>query len=75
VTFRDRLIATLRALRPILDLDELIAVIRTLSAESRHTIESSLTVLSLMDGRPGMPDPRRTRVDVTRLLARIQEDR
>jgi hypothetical protein len=71
---RDLLVvAGLLSISRAADLDELIAVIRTLSAESRHTIQSSLTVLSLMEGRPGMPDPSCNRVDVTRLLARIQE--
>lgn len=55
------------------DLDDFVEVVRTLSAESRHAVRSSLTVLSLMEGRPGMPDPRPVRVDITRLLDRIEE--
>jgi hypothetical protein len=71
---RDLLVvAGLLAVAEASDLDDLVALTGTLSAEARHSIQSSLTVLSLMDGRPGMPDPRRTRVDVTRLLARIEE--
>lgn len=54
------------------DLDELVVVARGMSAESRHTIRSGLTVLSLMEARPGMPDPAPVREQVTRLLSRIE---
>ena len=55
------------------DLEELIAVTRALSPESRHTVRSGLTVLSLMDSRPGMPDPAPVRDLVSRLLSRIEQ--
>ena len=77
VTFRDRLIGTLRLLRPVLEepgvlvvgsevpnllepeaastlvvsQDVDVVVARSLSAESGHTICSSLTLLSLMEAR------------------------
>lgn len=54
------------------DLDELIAVMRSLSLESRHAVRSGLTVLSLIEGRPGMPDPAAVRDQVSRLLSRIE---
>jgi hypothetical protein len=54
------------------DLDELENVARGLSAESRHAIRSGLTVLSLMEARPGMPNPAPVRDHVTRLLSRIE---
>jgi hypothetical protein len=54
-------------------LDDFVAVVRSLSSESRHAIRSNLTVLSLMDGRPAMPDPRPVRESVARLLARTEE--
>jgi hypothetical protein len=50
------------------DLDEAARVSRGLSAESRHAVASNLTVLSLMEARPGMPDPAPVRALVRRLL-------
>lgn len=55
------------------DLDELIDVVRDISTESRHTLRSGLTVLSLMESRPGMPNPAATREQVMRLLARLED--
>jgi hypothetical protein len=43
-----------------------------LSPESRHAVRANLTLLSLMVGRPGMPDPSAVRPQVTRLLALIE---
>jgi hypothetical protein len=54
------------------DLIEAVSVARGLSAESRHAICSNLTLLSLMDARPGMPDPAACRPQVRRLLAEIE---
>jgi len=54
------------------DMEELVSVARRLSPESRHAICASLTVLSLMQGRPWMPDPTRVRHQVTLLLARLE---
>jgi hypothetical protein len=51
--------------------DEFVALMRQVSAESRHTIRSALTVLSLMEGRPAMPDPLEAREAVARLLSMI----
>lgn len=56
------------------DLDELVSVTRRLSKESRHAVRSGLTMLSLMESRPGMPNPVPFRHQVTRLLARIEAD-
>lgn len=53
------------------DLDELVQVASGLSAESRHTICSALSVLSLMEGRSGMPNPALVRETVRHLLSRI----
>jgi len=44
----------------------------SLSGELRHTVRSNLTVLSLLDPRPGMPDPRPQRQAVAALLARLE---
>jgi hypothetical protein len=55
------------------DLDELVHVSRGLSAESRHAICSGLTVLSLMEASPGMPDPAAVRHQVRDLLARMEQ--
>jgi hypothetical protein len=54
------------------DLDELVGLARDLPAEPRHAICSALTVLSLMDARPGMPDPAPVREPVMHLLSRIE---
>ncbi len=53
------------------DIDEFLRVARGLSAESRHAVSSSLTVLSLMEGRHGMPDPTSARAQVRRLLSAL----
>ncbi|MEW6442387.1 MAG: hypothetical protein AB1640_15730 [bacterium] len=53
------------------ELAETCRLFRTLTAEARHSIRSNLTVLSLMDAIPGMPDPqphRRFIVDLLRAL-------
>lgn len=50
------------------DLDEMVVIARGLSVESQHSICSSLTVLSLMESLPGMPDPVPLRQAVQDLL-------
>ncbi len=57
------------------DLEEVVTLARDLSPESRHAICSALTVLSLMESRPGMPDPVPVREPITRLLSRLEEHR
>ncbi len=57
------------------DLDEATRVTAGLSAESRHSVRANLTLLSLMDTRPGMPDPAPVRERVVRLLAAIEAHR
>ncbi len=57
------------------DLEELVSVVGSLSAESRHAVRSSLTVLSLMEPHPGMPDPALVRHLVTRLLTALEVNR
>lgn len=70
---RDLLVvAGLLAAASAADLGEVVLVARGLSAESRHAVCSSLTVLSLMQAQPGMPDPVPVRHEITRLLARIE---
>lgn len=54
------------------DLEQFLDVARSLSSESRHSVVSSLTVLSLMEGRPGMPNPKAVRPHVTRLLRALE---
>ncbi len=53
-------------------LDGAASVAAGLSAEARHAICSSLATLSLMDARPGMPDPVPVRHHVQRLLKAIE---
>jgi hypothetical protein len=72
---RDLLVvAGLLAVSTPADLDELVSVSRGLPPEPRHTLCSALTVLSLMESRPGMPDPSPVREHVTRLLSRIEAE-
>lgn len=54
------------------DLDELEAAYRCLRSELRHMVRSNLTLLSLIEPRPGMPDPRPRRADVAALLRRLE---
>ncbi len=54
------------------ELDELVSVARGLTAEARHTIVSGLTVLSLMDGHLGMPDPTPHRSSMASLIRRLE---
>lgn len=54
------------------DLDEMVTRVESLPAESRHTVRSGLTLLSLVEPRAGMPDPAPFRAQIARLLARIE---
>lgn len=53
------------------DLDEVETTFRRLRPELRHVVCSNLTILSLLEGRPGMPDPGPRRGDVAALLRRL----
>jgi len=52
------------------DLDELDGAYRCLRPELRHTVRSNLTLLSRIEARDGMPDPRPRRAAVAALLQR-----
>jgi len=54
------------------DLDELISQFATLSLDLRHAVLSNATVLSLLEGLPGMPDPVRSRHHVHALLTALE---
>jgi hypothetical protein len=54
------------------DLDQLERGYRGLPAELRHQVRSNLSILSLLDARPGMPDPRPQRPAVDALLRRLE---
>jgi hypothetical protein len=54
------------------DLDELDAAYGGLRPEFRHTVRSNLTLLSLIEPRDGMPDPRPQRRAVAALLHRLE---
>jgi hypothetical protein len=56
------------------DIDELAAGYRRLRPELRHVVRSNLTLLSLLEPRPGMPDPHARRADVERLLRRLEAE-
>ncbi len=69
---RDLLVALglLAAASPA-DLHELDVMYRRLRPDLRHAICSNLTLLSLMEPRAGMPDPRQGRADVAALLRQL----
>ena len=70
---RDLLVALgLLTLADADDVDELDAAYRALPAELGHAVRSNLTLLSLLEPRAGMPDPRPRRADVAALLRRIE---
>lgn len=54
------------------DVEELGVIYRGLRPELRHVVRSNLTVLSLLDARPGMPDPRPRRGIVADVLRRLE---
>lgn len=54
------------------DLAEAEAIFRGLPPELRHVVCSNLTILSLLEARPGMPDPGLHRGDVAALLRRLE---
>jgi hypothetical protein len=54
------------------DGDQLERSYRALPAELRHQVRSNLSILSLLDARPGMPDPRSQRGTVDALLRRLE---
>jgi hypothetical protein len=69
---RDLLVvAGLLALADAADLDEFVTLAVGLGPEDRHAVVSALTVLSLMDRRPGMPDPSPVRRAIADLLDRL----
>lgn len=55
------------------DLDELVGLYRALAADLRHAVRSNLTVLSLLDTHPSMPDPAPHREMIASLLERLEE--
>lgn len=71
---RDLLVvAGLFAVATDADLDDVVTVVRGLSAESRHAVRSGLTLLSLMDGRANMPEPQPIRLRAQTLAAQLEE--
>jgi hypothetical protein len=54
------------------DLDQLERSYLALSNELRHQVHSNLSILSLLDARPGMPDPHPQRPVVDTLLRRLE---
>jgi hypothetical protein len=56
------------------DLDAFEDAYRRLRPELRHAVRSNLTILSLMEPREGMPDPRSRRAEVATLLRRLETE-
>lgn len=54
------------------DVDQLERSYRGLPIELRHQVRSNLSILSLLDARTGMPDPRLQRAAVDSLLRRLE---
>ncbi len=54
------------------DLDEFDEACRRLRPELRHAVRSNLTLLSLLEPRTGMPDPRPQRAAIAALLRRLE---
>lgn len=54
------------------DLEEFDAGYARLRSGLRHAVRSGLTVLSLLEPRAGMPDPRSRRVTVAAVLRRLE---
>lgn len=50
-----------------------IVQIRGLAPELRHAVRSNLTILSLLEVRPSMPDPRLAREAIAHLLDQLEE--
>jgi hypothetical protein len=70
---RDLLVvAALLATMTPSDLAELERRYRDLPSDLRHQIRSNLSILSLIEARPGMPDPRPQRPVVDALLHRLE---
>ena len=65
VTFRDRLIATISAARPVLESPGVLVV----GSEVPNLFEAGAALLS---SRSGMPDPEPHRPDVAALLRRLE---
>jgi hypothetical protein len=53
-------------------LQEIEPAYRRLRSELRHVVRSNLTILSLLEARSGMPDPRPWRGDIAALLRRLE---
>ena len=71
---RDLLVALgLLAMMGQTDLDDLAAAYRGLRTDLRHAVRSNLTVLSLLDARPGMPEPRPRRAEVAAVLRHLEQ--
>jgi hypothetical protein len=54
------------------DLEEFDGAYLRLRSELRHAVRSNLTILSLLDPRPGMPDPTPRRASVAAALRRLE---
>lgn len=69
---RDLLVvAALLAAMPPAGFDQLERTFLDLSIELQHQVRSNLSILSLLEARPGMPDPRPHRPVVDALLRRL----
>jgi hypothetical protein len=70
---RDLLVVAglLASMKPA-DLDRLERAYRGLPVELRHQVRSNLSILSLLEARPGMPDPRPQRPIIDSLTRRLE---
>ena len=56
------------------ELDRVVARYGELRPELQHAVRSNLTILSLLEGRDGMPDPRPRRAELAALLRRLETE-
>jgi hypothetical protein len=72
----DRDLLVVAGLLPHMSEDEIeqaITLVRRLAPELRHAVRSNLTILSLLEKRPSMPDPHAVREVIARLLDQLED--
>ncbi len=74
MSFRARLVATLLLISSPADTDEMVDAFRGLAADLRHAVTANLATLSLLEARPGMPDPAPHRQKVSALRGRLERE-
>ena len=71
--FRAKLLSTLKAVQSVLNVPGVMVIGSEVPNLLQPDAASNLTVLSLMQGVDGMPDPRTYRTRIASLLRRLEE--